>query len=89
MTKTETRKAEIMPIRSIAVSIPVAGKPHFTSFNRLAPNITGTARKKVNSAAVVRETPSRSAPTIVAPEREVPGKIAAITWKTPIINTVL
>ena len=51
--------------------------------------MTGIARKKVNSAATVRDTPSISAPTIVAPEREVPGKIAAISWKIPIRNAVL
>ena len=49
-----------------------------TSFNRLAPNIAGIARKNVNSAAAVLDTPNNNAPTIVAPEREVPGKIAAI-----------
>ena len=75
----ETTNAETIPISSIAVSMPVDGSPHFTSFSRLAPNIAGIARKKVNSAAAVRETPSSSAPTIVAPEREVPGKIAAIS----------
>lgn len=48
-------------------------------FQQLAPNIAGIARKKVNSAAAVLETPSSSAPTMVAPEREVPGNIAAIS----------
>ena len=79
MTTIDTRNAEIMPISRSAVSIPVAGSPHFTSFSRLAPNIAGIARKKVNSAAAVLETPSSSAPTMVAPEREVPGNIAAIS----------
>ena len=54
----------------------------------LPPNIAGIARKNVNSAATVRETPMRSEPMMVAPEREVPGKIAAINWNTPIINAV-
>ena len=44
----------------------------------------GIARKNVNSAATVLDTPISRAPTIVAPEREVPGKIAAISWNTPI-----
>ena len=34
------------------------------------------------------DTPSSSAPTMVAPEREVPGNTAAISWNIPIINTV-
>ena len=42
----------------------------------------------VNSAAVVRDTPINSAPMMVAPEREVPGKTAAISWKTPMIKAV-
>ena len=43
----------------------------------------GIARKNVKSAAAVLDTPSASAPMIVAPEREVPGIIASI-WNTPI-----
>ena len=68
------------------ISLPTtAALPSATSFrnlaifNRLAPNITGMARKKVNSAATLLDTPSSRAPTMVAPEREVPGKMAAIT----------
>ena len=56
----------------------VKTKPNLINFNKLAPNITGIAKKKVNSAATVRLTPINKAPTIVAPDREVPGKIAAI-----------
>ena len=70
-------------------SIPVKAKPNFTSFNSEAPNITGIAKKKVNSAATDLLTPNISAPTIVAPLLLVPGKIAAISWKTPIKITVL
>ena len=75
--KKEEVKATIIPTNSIISSGPVKTKPNFTSFKRLAPNITGIARKKVNSAATVLDTPIRRAPTIVAPERDVPGKIAA------------
>ena len=46
--------------------------------------MTGIARIKVNLAATVRETPIISPPTMVAPEREVPGKTAAISWKMPM-----
>ena len=44
--------------------------------SRLAPNITGIAKKKVNSAATVLDTPKSRAPTIVAPDLDVPGNIA-------------
>ena len=49
----------------------------------LAPNITGMARKKVNSATAVREQPSSRPPMIVEPEREVPGTMES-TWKAPM-----
>ena len=42
-------------------------------FRRLAPNMTGIPRKKVNSAATVREVPTRIPPIMVEPERDVPG----------------
>ena len=79
-------KATSMPIRRIIPSIDVIELciRNFAPLRRLAPNITGTARKKVYSAATVLEIPSISAPTMVAPEREVPGNIAAISWKSPI-----
>ena len=50
--------------------------------------MTGIAKKKVNSVATVRETPKIKAPTIVAPERDVPGNTAAINWKKPIKTPV-
>ena len=53
------------------------------SFSRLAPNITGIPRKKVNSAEAVLEQPNSMAPRIVAPDREVPG-IRARSWNRPI-----
>ena len=62
-----------VPTSRQASSIPVNANPNFNTFRRLAPNITGIARKKVNSAAATRETPIRSAPMMVDPEREVPG----------------
>lgn len=66
-----------MPASRIVSSFPENANPNLTSFKRLAPNITGIARKKVNSAATVLDTPIKSAPKMVAPEREVPGKMAA------------
>ena len=47
--------------------------PNLRSFNALIPSITGTAKKKVNSAAATRDTPISRAPIMVAPERDVPG----------------
>ena len=86
ITKKDTTNATTMPTARIAPSMEVMDAParNFTPFKRLAPNITGMARKKVYSAATVLDTPSSSAPTMVAPEREVPGKIAAISWNIPI-----
>ena len=75
---TETTKATTIPVKRIPNSNPLKAKPNFNTFNRLAPSITGIARKNVNSAATVLDTPISNAPTIVAPERLVPGKIAAI-----------
>ena len=92
MTKTETRNATNIPTNKIVRSIPVKTAPlpkNLTSFSKLAPSMTGIAKKKVNSAATVLDTPIKSAPTIVAPERDVPGKIVAINWKNPIISAVL
>ena len=84
----DTINAEAMPVTRIVNSFPENANPNLTSFKRLAPNITGIARKKVNSAATVLDTPIRSAPKMVAPEREVPGKTAAISWKNPMIKAV-
>ena len=54
--------------------------PHSSSAD--APNIVGTARKKLNSAAVRRSIPISIAPMMVAPERLTPGTIA-IHWNKP------
>ena len=48
-------------------------RPNFNIFMALNPNITGTAKKNVNSAAATLDTPIISEPTIVEPERDVPG----------------
>ena len=63
-----------MPTTKIIASCIVKAKPNFTIFNKDAPNITGIAKKNVNSAATVLDTPNNKAPTIVAPERDVPGE---------------
>ena len=75
ITKTDTTKAVIMPITKKRNSVIVNDIPNFSILIALKPNITGTARKNVNSAAATLDTPNKSAPIIVAPEREVPGII--------------
>ena len=73
MAIIETKNATTTPVTSVRTSAGVNVKPNFTSFSRLAQNITGIARKKVNSAATVLEVPTRIPPIIVEPERDVPG----------------
>ena len=51
MVKIDTTKATIIPTASKMASAEVKWKPNLTSFSALAPNITGTAKKKVYSAA--------------------------------------
>ena len=69
----DTTNATAMPRISVISSAPVNTRPNFKSLIALSPNMTGTARKKVNSAAATRDTPIINAPITVAPEREVPG----------------
>ena len=69
----DTKNATTTPVTSVKISAGVKAKPNFTSFRRLAPNMTGIARKKVNSAATVLEVPTRIPPIIVEPDRDVPG----------------
>ena len=85
ITKIETINATSIPTIKIKNSINEKLNPKRTIFNKLAPNITGIAKKNVNSAATVLDTPIIKPPTMVAPERDVPGEIAAINWKTPIM----
>ena len=73
MARTDTIKDTAIPTTRITTSQEVKSSPNFTIFSRLAPNITGIARKKVYSAASVLDAPSKIPPMIVAPEREVPG----------------
>ena len=88
ITITDTANATAIPTARIIHSLPLNEKPDFASFRMLAPNMTGMARKKVNSAAAVLDIPSKSAPTIVAPERDVPGKTAAANCQMPIMNAI-
>ena len=83
IARMDTPKATAIPKSKINTSVAVNTKPNFTIFKRLAPNITGIAKKKVYSAASFLLMPSNTPPIMVAPEREVPG-INANTWKTPM-----
>jgi len=71
MTATDTPNATAIPTKRIDHSDALNASPNLASFSMLAPNITGIAKKKVNSAAVVLEIPSSSAPMIVAPDRHM------------------
>ena len=75
----EVIKATNIPTKSIASSIPVKANENLTNLSSDDPNITGIAKKKVNSAATVLDTPKSKAPTIVAPDLDVHGNIAAIS----------
>ena len=87
MARMDTIKDTAIPTRRVITSQEVKSNPNFTIFNKLAPNITGMARKKVYSAARVLDVPSKMPPMIVAPEREVHG-ISASTWKIPMHKAV-
>ncbi|EKC71969.1 hypothetical protein LEA_06984 [human gut metagenome] len=78
ITRIETRNATTVPITKTVSSVTENASPNFIILRKLNPNITGTARKNVNSAAATLETPINNAPIIVEPEREVPGIIDKI-----------
>ncbi len=87
---TDITNAVTMPTTSTTISICVMAKPssaNLTAFTKPQPNMTGMARKNVNSAAAVREQPHSMPPMMVEPERDVPG-IMASTWKQPILSAV-
>ena len=77
MTTTDTANATTQPKPNAQSSCAENAKPNLIRLIRLQPNRPGTARKNVNSAAATRDTPIKSAPIMVAPEREVPGIIAS------------
>ena len=78
-------KAKIKPIRSGRKLVSDALiSPDKTSF-AIFPNINGTTIKKENRADFSLSIPRRTAVEIVAPEREIPGKIA-MACDIPIIK---
>lgn len=64
MTIMDTTKATIIPTISTIISIEVKTNPNFINLNKLAPNITGIAKKNVNSVDTSLEMPSSNAPNI-------------------------
>ena len=70
MIKIDDTNATSIPSPNTASCEAVNASPNLTSFNKLAPNITGIAKKNVNSAATVRLTPNIN-----------PGlPLAAVSW---------
>ncbi|CUQ13839.1 Uncharacterised protein [Dorea longicatena] len=87
ITKIDTTKETTHPNNSKRNSCPVNAKPNLSIFRRLHPNITGIARKNVNSAATLLDAPMINPPKIVAPDLDVPG-IIANTWNPPIARAI-
>ena len=76
MTRRETIKLTTLPTISTAISVPVMPTPVSRNFRPLmaeAPSMVGLAIKKENSLPALRLTPSKIAPRMVEPDREVPG----------------
>ena len=86
-TTNATRQPTAMMAISLAPNVPPSNTTYFTSLSALAPNITGIAKKNVNSAATERVVPSSRPPMMVDPEREVPG-MSESTWNTPIPSAI-
>ena len=79
ITIIDTKNETIIPTINIISSMLVNPNPNLTSFNKLAPNIVGIAKQNVNSAAFALDNPISNPPMMVAPDLDVPGKIAAIS----------
>lgn len=83
-------KAAKKPNRSAARDIASVvsdgdGFPELSrTFLSVAPNINGSTIRKENRAAVVRSIFKITAVAIVLPERESPGRMAAIICDSPI-----
>ena len=87
ITTTDTTNATTIPTKRYTSSdVPRTPPPamNFAILRRLAPSITGIARKKVNFAAASLLIPMAMEPTIVEPDLEAPGNTAARSWNNPI-----
>lgn len=78
-------KEVIQPANKMMNSLAVKLNPKFSSFSKLAPNMTGIDMKNENSAATGLDVPIKIPPIIVEPERLVPGTSDKI-WNRPTIN---
>ena len=76
-------KAATKPMAMIGRSAVVKTLRFLNRSKAKAPTMVGMARKKENSAAARLSTPKSSAPTMVEPERDVPG-ISDRHWNSPI-----
>ena len=70
------RKAAIKPTITATISIPEDEKSLLIMSLAIFPKINGTTIKNENLAALARSTPNKTDVAIVAPERDMPGKIA-------------
>ena len=86
--KNDTINATVIPTSRAINSELVKSNPNFMILTRLAPNMIGIPRKKVNSAAAGLETPSVSPPMMVEPDLDVPGTSDSI-WNAPIPKALL
>ena len=77
------KKDTINPIIKLDISPLPSSAWCLTTSNKVAANITGRAPKNENSVAVFLFKLHSIPPTIVAPEREVPG-INENAWAIPI-----
>ena len=78
-TKNATAAANSnrMIISDVMLAFVLVAYPKKSKISNIdAPSIAGIAAKNENSVAKSRLTPSMRAPSIVAPEREVPGMSA-------------
>ena len=87
ITTSATRNETSIPSPIIGSPIGPRSWRFLNSSSTVAPAIVGSARKKLNSAAVRRSTLRHSAPRIVAPDRLTPGIIAR-HWMKPIASAV-
>ena len=72
--------------RMLVSSVLSANSPSIKSLATL-PRMSGTTIKNENRAARVRSIPRITEVEIVAPDLDMPGKMA-IAWATPTINAL-
>ncbi len=73
MAKIETKKETTEPTKRMAHSRAGKAEAVFYQFQKAGAEHHWDGKKKENSAAMCREVPRKTAPRIVAPDRDVPG----------------